>query len=275
VDALKVALNPDEDARLGAKGTQNLEAYDYAIRGRELGWRFAPETNLEAASLLRKAIELDPNFAMPHTFLSMGLSLDYINGWNGATEATLEECMELAERAQQISDTDPQGYWAMAVVCMWRGDLDRASAEIERAIALEPNLAEAHAIRGNILGYSGSPAEAAASVQAAMRLDPQYPDMYLHFLGHAYLLLGDYEAAAEQLTRRIRRYPETDSSRLLLASCYGHLGKKDAAVNIGQELMLAQPDFTVENRGQVLPYKNPADWQRILDGLKKAGLPES
>jgi len=275
VDALKVALNPDEDARIGGKGTDNMEAYDYALRGRDLGWRFTPETNLEAAAMLRKAIELDPEYAMPYTFLAMGLSLDYLNGWNGATRETLDECLYLAERAQDLIDTDPQGYWAMAVVCMWRGDLDRALAEIERAIALEPNLAVAHAIRSNILGFAGQPAEAVENLQTAMRLDPQYPDLYLHFLGHSHLLLGDYEAATEHLTRRIRRYPETDSSRMLLASCYGHLGQFDAAKNVWQELKQAQPDFTAEEKGQVLPYKNPADWQRILDGLELAGLAEN
>ena len=272
VDALKVVLDPDEDARIGVKGTENLEAYDYAIRGRDLGWRFTPETNLEAAALLRKAIDLDPEYAMPYTFLAMGLALDYLNGWNGATEEILDECLDLAMRAQYLDEADPQGYWAMAVVCMWRGDLDRASAEIERAIQLEPNLAVAHAIRGNISGYAGRPAEAVENLQTAMRLDPQYPDLYLHILGHSHLLAGNYEAAAEHLTRRIRRYPETDSSRMLLASCYGHLSQVDAAKNVWQELKLAHPDFTLAEKGKVLPYKNPADWQRILDGLEKAGL---
>ena len=80
----------------------------------------------------------------------------------------------------------------------------------------------------------GEPDEALKSIATAMRLDPLYPSMVLHFRAQAYFSLGNYEAAARHLVERIARAPGTDASRMLLASCYGHLGRiEDAKCRMG------------------------------------------
>ena len=106
-----------------------------------------------------------------------------------------------------------------------------------------------------------------------MRLDPHYPPIVLHFLAQANFSLGQYEAAAEQLVERIARNPGTDASRMLLASCYGHLGRMDDARAAWAELLKVNPDFSLTQRARVLPYKDAGDFQRIVDGLAKAHLP--
>jgi adenylate cyclase len=62
-----------------------------------------------------------------------------------------------------------------------------------------------------------------------MRLDPHYPSIVLHYVAQANFSLGNYGTAAKQLVERISRTPATDSSRMLLAACYGHLGRIDEA----------------------------------------------
>ena len=105
-----------------------------------------------------------------------------------------------------------------------------------------------------------------------MRLDPHYPDIVLHFLAQANFSLEKYEIAAEELLDRIARNPGTDASRMLLASCYGHLGRAVDARGVWAELLKVNPDFSLKQRERVLPYKNPDDFQRIQEGLAKAGL---
>jgi adenylate cyclase len=106
-----------------------------------------------------------------------------------------------------------------------------------------------------------------------MRLDPHYPTMVLHFVAQAHFSLGQYEAAAQLLVDRIARNPSTDSSRMLLASCYGHLGRAEDARAAWAELLEVNPEFSLMQRARVLPYKEASDFQRITDGLAKAGLP--
>jgi adenylate cyclase len=121
--------------------------------------------------------------------------------------------------------------------------------------------------------YAGRAAEALEPLAMAMRLDPHYPNILLHFLGQTHVSLGDYEAALQPLIDRIARNPATDASRMLLASCYGHLGRRDDARAAWAGLMKVNPDFSLAQRARVLPYKDPGDFQRIIDGLTKAGLP--
>jgi adenylate cyclase len=126
---------------------------------------------------------------------------------------------------------------------------------------------------GMALMYSGRSAEALAPFATAMRLDPLYPNIVLHILGQAHFSLGQYEIAATHLLERIARNPNTDASRMLLAASYGHLGRSEDARAAWAGLLEVNPGFSLAQRAQVLPYKDSSDFERIVEGLAKAGLP--
>jgi adenylate cyclase len=86
--------------------------------------------------------------------------------------------------------------------------------------------------------------------------------------------LGRYEEAVAVLKRRLVRNPGTDVSRVLLAASYGHLGRFAEAREEWQEVFRINPDYDLDHRRTVLPYKNPSDFEHVLDGLSKAGLIE-
>jgi adenylate cyclase len=96
--------------------------------------------------------------------------------------------------------------------------------------------------------------------------------MVLHTLAQAHFSLGDYATAARHLLERIARMPGTDASRMFLASCYGHLGRAEDARKTWAELLKVNPGFSVKQRERVLPYKDPGDFQKIIEGLAKATL---
>jgi tetratricopeptide (TPR) repeat protein len=106
-----------------------------------------------------------------------------------------------------------------------------------------------------------------------MRLDPQYPDAYLHILAQVYFRLGRFEEATGLLKRRIIRKPDTDISRVLLAATYGYLGRAEDAKTQWVDALTTNPNFSLEQRRRVLPYKDPVDFQQIVEGLRKAGIP--
>jgi adenylate cyclase len=121
--------------------------------------------------------------------------------------------------------------------------------------------------------YAGRAAEALEPIAAAMRLDPHYSPILLHILAQANFSLEKYDTAAALLRERIARMPDTDSSRMLLASCYGHLGRREEARLAWAELLKVNPEFSLAQRARVLPYKRASDFARIVEGLAKAGLP--
>ncbi|MCZ6863392.1 MAG: tetratricopeptide repeat protein [Alphaproteobacteria bacterium] len=151
--------------------------------------------------------------------------------------------------------------------------MDQAVAEADKAVVLGPGYADAHATRGGILIYASRPAEAIESLEKAMQLEPRYPTLWLHFLAHAHFIDHGYNEAVRLLKRRIRQQPDTDISRALLAACYGHLGFTAKARDAWAGLREINPDFSIERRAKVVPYRNPDDWELFVDGLRKAGLP--
>ncbi len=151
---------------------------------------------------------------------------------------------------------------------------DAAIREIETAISLNPNYAEAHNELGLILHYAGRSEEALPHFDRAIALNPYFPGHWLHYPAQAAYQLGRYEAAVAILKRRITRNPNTDASRVLLAASYGQLGLIDEARSTWREVFRVNPEYSLEHRRKVLPYKNSEDFERVVEGLRKAGLPE-
>jgi adenylate cyclase len=273
VAALAVKLTRGEERMLRRRPTESLEAYETWLRARSLLGRGDRAANLEARDWYRRAIEIDPAFAAPHAGLALAMIADYVSGWGADPATAFDEAERWARRAVELGEQEPVSHMALANVLIWRRDLDGALKECARMLELDPNFAQGHGATGMALMYAGRPAEALACFATAMRLDPLYPSIMLHFLGQAHFSLGDYEAAAGTLRERIARSPSTDASRMMLAASYGHLGRLDDARAAWAELLKVNPEFSLAQRARVLPYKSPADFQRILDGLTKAGLP--
>src|SRR5216683_3096497 len=273
VGALAVTLTQGEEQRLRRRGTGNVEAYESWLRARELLAPGTRESFVQARAMYRRAIEIDPNFAAPHAGFALAAISDYASDWALDPAQALDEAERWARRAVELNDQEPLSHMALGSVLLWRRDLVGALTEFRRMVALDPNFASGYTAMGLGLMYAGQPAEALESIAVAMRLDPHYPSIVLHFLAQAEFSLGKYDMAAQHLRERIARTPGTDSSRMMLAACYGHLGRLEDARMAWAELLKVNPGFSLVQREHVLPYKNAADFRRIADGLAKAGLP--
>jgi adenylate cyclase len=274
VDALKVKLTASEAAHIAETPTKSIDAHDLFLRARELllGRKKDREMFDRVVALLTQAIELDPNYAEPYGALSMAHGLDFQNNWTGAADA-LDVAAHFAALAIEKGPSSAYTHYIAAVVAIWKRDLAQARQESEIALALSPNYALAHGARGLAEVYAGNPLAAVPFIEQAMRFDPAFRQQYMHFLGSAYLVAGKYEAAAAAFRERIRLVPDTDLSRSLLASALGHLGELDEARRVWAELKQVAPKYSFDQHLARLPFSDPADADRIRDGLAKAGLP--
>lgn len=272
VGALALNLTEDARQRLAPERPRNTEAYDYFLRGRELWHRLTKEANTAARDLLQRATELDPNFASAYAFLGLTHGIDYLNRWGASPPESMAQAEAAATRAVALDDQDPWAHWALAIAKLYTRQHDEAIDEVERALVLNPNFAEAHVCRGETLYYSGRPEEALESFARGKTLNPYFPDVLLHFQALALFQLGRFDEAVDLLLQRLARNAVTDVSRALLAASYGHLGRLEEARATWQEVLRVNPDFSLEYRRKVLPYKNPADFELMVDGLRKAGV---
>ncbi|GMQ76696.1 MAG: adenylate/guanylate cyclase domain-containing protein [Gammaproteobacteria bacterium] len=274
VAALALKLTPDERQRVHRRGTENLEAYEYFLHGRDQTFRDTPEANAQARTMLEKATELDPQFSLAFSHLARNHVIAYVNRWGEDPDRSLILAKDLAQRAVALDDADPHAHYAVAITAVWMKQHDRATVAAGKCLAIDPDSADGHSVLGLIYVYSGKPREAIASLHKTMRLDPHYRDIFLHLIAQAHFLLEEYEQAADVLKRRLVRKPESDISRVLLASIYGHMGNLEASRAEWQEVLRINPGYSFEHRRKILPYKNPADFEQLVDGLRKAGLAE-
>jgi adenylate cyclase len=275
VTALALNLSRSDRQSIVAERTDNQEAYDSFLRGRELWWRFSPQANREAERLLRRAVGLDSAFAPAFAFLAATLANAYSNGWGEKPAEALQEADKAARQAVKLDERYPYALWSLGMTLSWERRNEEALAAAEKAIGFNPNFADGNSMVGVQLHFLGRSAEAIPFFDRAMALDPHFNSLLLYFRAQALYQLGRYADAASHLRRRILRNPETDAARVLLAASLGQMGLVDEAREAWREALSINPTYSLEQRRNVLPYKNPADFERIVEGLRKAGLPET
>jgi adenylate cyclase len=272
VTALQVGLTAGEQARLWARGTDNLEAYLKYIEGRERMKRFNKEDNVLARRLADEAIALDPNYASAYYLLGATHMMDV---WIQATESprqSIKKAIESAKKTVVLDESYPNAHALLGFLFTMLGQHDKAIAEAKKGVALDPNSASAHQFLGLALRFGGRPEEAIPVIEKAIRLDPFAPSTYIFNLGLAYLFAGKNEKAIRECKKATDCEPNNLGAHLALAGAYGLSGREEEARTVAAEILRIDPNFSVEDFSRRLTYKNQGDKDRFIGALRKAGL---
>ena len=122
--------------------------------------------------------------------------------------------------------------------------------------------------------FAGRGAEAVAQAERAMRLSPYYPTWYLFAAGSAYRVMGRTDDALAAFEKRRERNPRSLIAHLWLAGLYAELGRQDEAEAEMAEVLKRWSKATTGWAAKFLPYKDASQREKILDSLRKAGLPD-
>jgi len=271
VSALAVNLTKPEEDRLACRGTENLKAYDYALRGQESYHRFTKEANVEAQEMFEKSIELDPRYASAYSWMGLVFLHRWTHGWSQDPQLS-DRAFESAQRALALDESLPEAHRVLADVYLYRKQHDKAMAELERAIALNPNYADAFAALAEVLNWTGKPEKVPELVKKGIRLNPHHQAWYFYVLGTAYMRMEQYEDAIDVLKRGIIRNPEFLGNHLALAPLYAEMGRMEEAQHEIKEILRVSPDFSIDRVKEMIPSKDPALIEEVVAAFRKAGL---
>ena len=271
VTTLKLQLTLWEQGFLVRKRTDNLEAYDYYLRGYESLWRFTKEANAQARQMFEKAIELDPQYAEAYAGLGMTYNLARVYQWSQDPQA-LERAFELEQQAVALDDSLPMAHSILSLVYLAKKQYEQALAEAERVITLAPNSARGYVALGVVLNLTGQAKKAIGSIEQALRLDPHYPVFYQGPLGWAYLMTRRYDEAIATQKKVLSHNRDSVDAHLILTISYSELGQEEEARAEAAEVLRLSPTYSLEVVRQTWPNKDPADMERMLAALRKAGL---
>ena len=270
VGALAIRVTQIEQRRVLAKPTESLEAYDFVLRARPALQRPARASNVEARALLRRAIELDANYAAAYAALAETFYVAVSMGWAESPAAFLSRAEELAHKALSLDSAEVRARVILGRIHIFYQRYEQARAELDRATAINPNDAHGIAGRGNILMWLGQTDAAIEALELARRIDPELNAIDRFALSLAYYLKRRYDAAIEQAERDLRETEGAHFSRILLAAAYAQRDRAADATRIADLIRRLDPTFDPQTFGS--KFLNPADLEHLRNGFRKAGL---
>jgi len=279
VAILAAHVRKAEAERTLTKPPNNWRAYDYYLQAAEafasLVTSFNVEDVYEARRLLQLSIDIDPNYARSYALLANSHDVTYVNRLDRdyLNPAALDLASQFARKAVQLDPNLPEAHAILGFVLAFKHQHDASIASIEKARALNPNYIDWRF--GYPLVLAGHSMQAIEVIKTYMRLDPFHPPLASLFLGLAQYMLKEYSQALAVLRDYVFRVPQLPWGHLYLAMTHARLGQVEEARAEIAELLRIDPDISISWPCRTLTaFKHAKDDKHFYDALRKAGLPE-
>jgi adenylate cyclase len=230
------------------------------------------EDNNMARRISEGAMATCPEPQKPYAQLAIIHMMDYFLGTTKSPRESIEKAIELTQKSLAVDDSRAEDHARLSLLYCLRKEWDKAFAEGERGIALNPSGADVHHWYAATLTFMGRPGEAIPMFQKAIRLNPFGPSRYFMGYGHALRDTGRFQEAVSAYKKAIKREPNNFLAHLNLTATYSMMGLEKEAQSEAEEVRRLNPKFSVDYWAKVSPYKDQAETDKITDALRKAGL---
>ncbi len=246
-EALRVTLSPQEQEAIAAKPTENLQAYDFYLKGKSYARRMTRQDLEFALQMYDSAVAQDPNFALAYA-ATANVCAQY-QGAFGSDLNLLERAREAAQRAIELKPELPEAQVAQAwILYAQGGHNDEVVSMARKVIASRRDTEGAHYLLLRGLFSAGRYQEIANLAEEALELAGSDYNVYVP-IGNALSALGKTEARRNLRLRRIqvlenqlRQVPEDARARILLASDFADEGRAEEALREASFAMVLRPD---------------------------------
>jgi adenylate cyclase len=275
--AIEPEIGAAERERARAKPPGDLGAWDAYQRGLWYMYRYTAEDIAAARNLFEQAIALDPSFGPAHASLAYTHYADGVFGYTDDIEDSHAKGLVAARAAIGLDEKDPIAHSYLGRLYTQKGAYDAALSELDLALTLNPNFAMAHYGRGLALTFGGQSKEAIVELEAAMRLSPHDPQMWLFELiaSMAATCLRDFEAGLSW-ARKSASHPQAGFyGHLSVAGNAAKLGLMDEANVAAAKVRELNPNFSVGFMRRTWPNLNEEAFAPLLEGMAMVGFEDS
>ncbi len=248
-EALRVTLSPREQEAIAARPTENLQAYDLYLRGRNYARRMARQDLDFALQMLENAVALDPQFALAHAGIA-SVSCQYYFFYD-RSRGWIDRARLAAERAIGLAETSPEALLAQAWVAYGEDRFDDAISYIRRAVRMNPAIESGYYLMLRLLFAAGRYQELVELAEEALSHSAEDYNTFVP-INNALGALGKTDALRNMTLRQVgtleaqlAKVPEDARARILLASAYGRLGREDDATREATLAMTLRPNDTL------------------------------
>ncbi len=266
-----------EIKRATRKPISNLDAYDIYLRALAAAHEGTRESCQEALRLCGRAISLDPGFTAPYGLAANCYALRKTNIWTEDAKAEAAETRRLVSHVSKNDDDDAlalaRAGWSLALVCH---DVEDGATLIDVGLSYNPNLAIAWTNRGMVSVLLGHHEAALEQLQRARRLSPvggatDRSDLMTAF---AHIFRGDYSNALNWVSKVLRKEPNMLAALRVAAIANALAGNIEEARQFMAKHRQFVPAMRITDLSEHLPLRRPEDFERYVEGMRLAGLPE-
>jgi adenylate cyclase len=251
------------------KGKKGLDCYLKLMPA----WSYFTSPEIEDVNLARRMIEeaiaMCPENPMGYVQLGFVCYIDFLWG----KPETIEKGIELAQKALAMDDSIGLAHGLLGDLYTCKREYDKAIAEGERGVALNPGGMTVLHSYGRCLTYAGRPEEAIPIFQKAIRVSPSVWYSYNYF-ALALRMTGRFEEAVSQYKKAIQLSPDSIGPHVGLAVTYILMGSEKEARAEAAEVLRINPKFSVGRRKKIIGavFKDQSETDKVVDALRKAGL---
>ena len=253
-------------------GKQSLDCLLKYLEGARYRGSYTIEGNNVARRLLEEAISMCPENPLGYSYLGAVYLQDYMLRNTKSPRETLEKALELTQKAVAMDDSLSYPHGILSSVYLAKKDYERAIAEGERAVTLDPGDSLAYFAYATALLVACRPEEAIPLFQKAIRLNPNAtPFTFVNF-GLALLNAGRFEEAVPALKKGIQRAPDNIMAHVGLGTTYSLMGRGKEARAEAQEILRINPMFSPDQLYKTTFWKDPLLVNKYVNALRKAGM---
>jgi serine/threonine-protein kinase len=244
VEGLSLELSHAEQVGIAKPATRNAGAYEEYLRGRDRFARFIfrtidPDDCDAAIAHFQGAIDLDPDFALAHDGLGAAFVNRVFKGYGGAED--YERAEAAFHKALAIDPQIVEARMLMVFVLLWRGEKQKARAEVHRMRREAPNEAVVHFVKATLHRLDGEYKRALHSYDRLVRLDPAAHVVASYNRALVYLYIGHFEDTLRELDKAGE--PDNPLVRTFRALTLYYTGHTDEAAELMQQVVKRHPNM--------------------------------
>jgi len=277
IGAIAPGIVAAEIQRAHSKDAAELGQWERVMRAHWHVWQLTRDDCLEAFRLIDEVLQRDPKNAIALADLAYNWNFAGVFGWSKEPFPEANERVgDAARRAVAINDQDATAHASLAVYELFSNRHDDAIRRLNRAIALDPNSSFARGWLGVAYSFGGEPDRSLAALEEAKRLSPRDFLMVIWHTASAWshLHAERYAEAVNCANQAIEFNPAFPDSHGVFAAAAAHLGHMAEARAGLDGFVRLLPGLTLGDPRLIRPFRRPADRERFLTGLRKAGLSE-
>ncbi len=279
VEALALRLAPQEQKSFLNAGTDAVSAYDLLLQGRHQESSLDRVGVTRAITLYRRALDVDPGYTEAYARLANMYDFSSRFGWGESSEADRTLALEMAERAVRLDPDNPFAHWTLGRILsrLGRGPDSRARAveELEAAIAIDPNYADAYGFISLVYVGGAQQETARDAIDTAFDLNQTPPSWYYQNRGIVSYFEGAFTEAVENFSIAVEMNPTAAFAHHWLAAAFAMAGDQVAAEwEIEEAHAIGEPGTVTAVLAANPIIQDPGFKEVYAKGLTEAGLPK-